>query len=96
MATEETTGMEEALTKPIEEVLVTERPIWQDGPPHALFKRMRGECPVHWTPRITEYPEEDGFWSVTNADDVHAVSRDWETYSSELAREARRRVMPWS
>ncbi|MGI8511519.1 MAG: cytochrome P450, partial [Solirubrobacteraceae bacterium] len=29
------------------------------------------------------YPEEDGFWSITTADDVHAVSRDWETYSSE-------------
>jgi cholest-4-en-3-one 26-monooxygenase len=84
MATEETTPMEEALSKPIEEVLVTERPIWQDGPPHDLFKRMRGQCPVHWTPQITEYPEEDGFWSVTTADDVHAVSRDWETYSSEL------------
>src|SRR5215203_6219531 len=44
---------------------------------------MRGECPVHWTSRITEYPEEDGFWSVTRADHVHEVSRDWETYSSE-------------
>jgi cholest-4-en-3-one 26-monooxygenase len=68
---------------PIEEVLVTERDVWQDGPPHELFKRMRSECPVHWTSRITEYPDEDGFWSVTRADDVHAVSRDWETYSSE-------------
>jgi cholest-4-en-3-one 26-monooxygenase len=68
---------------PIEEVLVTERPLWQDGPPHELFKRMRSECPVHWTPRITEYPEEDGFWSVTLADDIHEVSRDWQTYSSE-------------
>lgn len=68
---------------PIEEVLVTEREVWQDGPPHELFKRMRSECPVHWTSKITEYPEEDGFWSVTTADDVHAVSRDWETYSSE-------------
>jgi cholest-4-en-3-one 26-monooxygenase len=38
---------------------------------------------VHWTERITEYPEEDGFWSVTTADDVHEVSRDWRTYSSE-------------
>ena len=38
---------------------------------------------MHWTSRITEYPEEAGFWSVTTADDVHAVSRDWETYSSE-------------
>jgi cholest-4-en-3-one 26-monooxygenase len=68
---------------PIEEVLVTERELWQDGPPHELFKRMRSECPVHWTSKISEYPEEDGFWSVTLPDDVHAVSRDWETYSSE-------------
>jgi cytochrome P450 len=72
---------EEAL--PIEEVLVAERDVWQDGPPHELFKRMRSECPVHWSSRISEYPDEDGFWSVTLADDVHAVSRDWETYSSE-------------
>jgi cholest-4-en-3-one 26-monooxygenase len=67
---------------PLEEVLVTEREQWPDGPPHALFKQLRGQCPVHWTSEITEYPEEDGFWSVTTADDVHAVSRDWETYSS--------------
>ncbi|MDX6639705.1 MAG: hypothetical protein QOF12_716 [Solirubrobacteraceae bacterium] len=71
-------------TTPIQDVLVTEREHWLDGPPHELFKRMRAECPVHWTPRITEYPEEAGFWSVTKADDVHAVSRDWETYSSEV------------
>jgi cytochrome P450 len=69
---------------PIEEILVTEREQWPDGPPYELFKRMRGECPVHWTPRITEYPEEAGFWSVTRADDVHSVSRDWKTYSSEI------------
>jgi cytochrome P450 len=75
--------MATADTTPIEEVLVTERPLWQDGPPHELFKRMRAECPVHWTPKISEYPKEAGFWSVTTADDVHAVSRDWETYSSE-------------
>src|SRR4051812_724180 len=68
---------------PLEEVLVTERPLWQDGPPHDLFKRLRSECPVHWTPKITEYPDEDGFWSVTLADDIYEVSRDWATYSSE-------------
>ena len=67
---------------PLQETLVTEREQWLDGPPHALFKELRGGCPVHWTSKITEYPEEDGFWSVTTADDVHAVSRDWETYSS--------------
>ena len=66
----------------LDKVLVTERELWQDGPPHELFKEMRAHCPVHFTERITEYPEEDGFWSITTADDVHTVSRDWETYSS--------------
>ena len=39
---------------------------------------------MHWTGRVTEYPNEAGFWSVTRADDIHAVSRDFKTYSSEL------------
>src|SRR3954470_4594388 len=68
---------------PVEEILVTERPLWLDGPPYELFKQMRAECPVHWTPRISEYPDEAGFWSVTLPDDVHEVSHDWRTYSSE-------------
>jgi cholest-4-en-3-one 26-monooxygenase len=63
--------------------LVTEREHWQDGPPHELFAQLRGQCPVHWTSHITEYPDEAGYWSVTRADDVHTVSRDWRTYSSE-------------
>ncbi|MDX6728457.1 MAG: hypothetical protein QOK49_3262 [Baekduia sp.] len=67
---------------PLEETLVAEREQWPDGPPHELFKRLRGECPVHWSSKMSEYPEEAGFWSVTTADDVHAVSRDWQTYSS--------------
>ena len=70
--------------RPLEEVLVGDRANFADGPPHALFARMRSQCPVHWTPRITEYPDEDGFWSVTTAEDVHEVSRDWQTYSSEV------------
>src|SRR3712207_1927946 len=66
----------------LDAVLVTDREHWADGPPHELFRRLRGECPVHFSERITEYPDEAGFWSVTTADDIHAVSRDWETYSS--------------
>ncbi|MBX5442204.1 MAG: cytochrome P450 [Solirubrobacteraceae bacterium] len=68
----------------LEDLLLTEREHWTDGPPHELFAQLRAQCPVHWTARITEYPDEDGFWSVTTADDVHAVSRDWQTFSSEL------------
>jgi cytochrome P450 len=68
----------------LEELQVTERELWPDGPPYELFKDLRARCPVHWTARISEYPKEAGYWSVTRADDVHAVTRDWETYSSEL------------
>ncbi len=68
----------------IEAVELTEAELWADGPPHELFKQMRRECPVHWTESFEEFPEEAGFWSVTTADDIHTVSRDWKTYSSEL------------
>ena len=68
----------------VKDALVLEREHWEGGPPHELFKRMRSECPVHWTSKVTEFPPARGFWSVTRADDVHKVSRDWETYSSEL------------
>jgi cytochrome P450 len=66
----------------LESVWITERDVWSDGPPLELFKRMRGECPVHWTGGISEFPEESGYWSITRAEDIHTVSRDWQTYSS--------------
>jgi len=68
----------------IESVELTEDELWVDGPPHEIFKEMRSRCPVHWTESFEEFPEEPGFWSVTTADDIHKVSRDWQTYSSEL------------
>ncbi len=67
-----------------DDLLVTEREHWTQGPPHEVFKQLRGGCPVHWTSHITEFPQSAGYWSVTTAEDVHAVSRDWQTYSSEL------------
>jgi cholest-4-en-3-one 26-monooxygenase len=78
----------------LEDALVIEREHWADGPPHALFKELRGGCPVHWTPRVTEFPDTAGFWSVTTADDVYEVSRDWQTYSSELGVTAISEVFP--
>src|SRR3954465_6954502 len=69
---------------PLNDVRVLDRERWLNGPPHELFKELRAQCPVHWTPEIREFPQEKGFWSVTRPEDVAAVSRDWETYSSEL------------
>jgi cytochrome P450 len=67
----------------LESVELTRRELWLDGPPLELFKQMRHECPIHRTETFEEFPDEDGFWSVTTAEDIHTVSRDWQTYSSE-------------
>jgi cytochrome P450 len=69
---------------PLEQLRVGDGVNFADGPPHAMFRRLRSECPIHWSEGITEYPSEDGFWSVTTADDVFEVSRDWQTFSSEV------------
>jgi cytochrome P450 len=68
----------------LDHVLVGDPELWQDGPPNELFARLRSECPVHWSSHIPDFPKEAGYWSVTTADDIHTVSRDWQTYSSEL------------
>jgi cholest-4-en-3-one 26-monooxygenase len=69
------------IEKPLDQIAVADRANWADGPPHPDFKRLRSECPIHWG-EINDFPEEEGFWSVTRADDVHTVSHDWRTFSS--------------
>jgi cytochrome P450 len=56
--------------------------LWQDGPPHELFARMRAMDGLHWSP-LDAFPEERGFWSVVRAEDVATVGRDHATYSSK-------------
>src|SRR4051812_20377940 len=67
----------------LDELLVGDRALWADGPPHELFARLRRDCPVHWSARIPGFPDEGGFWSVTTFDLIQQVNRDWATYSSE-------------
>lgn len=56
--------------------------LWEDGPPHEIFDRLRAEDPVHWSP-MAGWDDEPGFWSITKAEDIRTVSMDWETFSSE-------------
>ncbi len=56
--------------------------LWESGPPHETFARLRQEQPVHWSP-LDGFPHEAGFWSVTRYDDIAAVGRDFATFSSE-------------
>ena len=67
--------------QPLDQIDVGNLDLWEDGPPHDLFTRLRNEAPVHWSP-LAEYPHEGGFWSLTRAEDIRAVSLDWQTYSS--------------
>jgi cytochrome P450 len=67
----------------VEDVVLGELDLWADGPPHETFAELRAGCPVHWNPHIPGHPDEAGYWSVTRAADIQAVSLDWETYSSE-------------
>jgi cytochrome P450 len=83
-----------SVSSDLENVLLAEKALWADGPPHEMFKQMRGKCPIHWTDRVTDYPNEKGFWSVTTADDVHTVSRDWQSYSSAQGVTAVSEVFP--
>ena len=72
-------GLEQSL----EELSVSDTENWLDGPPLEIFKRLRSECPVHWS-EMNEYPEEAGYWGLHKAEHVREVSLDWETYSSEI------------
>jgi cytochrome P450 len=71
-----------AVGSDLESVELTAHELWLDGPPHEMFKQLRGGCPIHWTESFEDFPDEAGFWSVTTAEDIHTVSRDWRTYSS--------------
>jgi cholest-4-en-3-one 26-monooxygenase len=52
--------------------------VFADGIPHELFTQMRAADPVHWN----AMPDEPGFWAVTRHDDIAAISRDTDTFSS--------------
>jgi len=50
-----------------------------DGQPHAQYRWLREHAPVRWH----DEPNGRGFWAVTRHDDVWAVDRDFQSFSSE-------------
>jgi cytochrome P450 len=56
--------------------------LWDDGVPFDVFAALQRDAPVHFSAQAVA-PEEGGFWSITRFDDVHTVTRDFETFSSE-------------
>jgi len=70
-------GSDEAIVD-LGEVDLSDPDVFAGGTPHDLFTRMRQEQPVSWNPM----KGEPGFWSVVRHDDIAAISRDTETFSS--------------
>lgn len=50
-----------------------------DGGPWGMFDTLRREDPVHWN----DERDGSGFWAVTRYDDIWAVEKDAETFTSE-------------
>jgi cholest-4-en-3-one 26-monooxygenase len=64
----------------LRDIDLVDRDTYVRGVPHEMFEVLRHEAPVFW------HDEEDGrgFWAVTRYEDVVAVNRDNELYSSAL------------
>ena len=74
--------MSTADLKDLDSLDLADPTVWDDGPPYELFARMQREAPVHFSAQKTA-PGEGGFWSITRAEDVRTVTRDYRTFSSE-------------
>lgn len=57
---------------------LTSHDTFLNGPPQNTFKRLRDEDPLHWT----AYKDGEDFWSVTRHEDISAMIKDTETFSS--------------
>ncbi|MGY1664271.1 cytochrome P450 [Geodermatophilus sp. SYSU D00696] len=59
---------------------------YEQGPPLALLRRLRGQAPVAWVeePALHGQPAGPGFWLVLRHADVERVLRDPATFSSWL------------
>ena len=55
--------------------------LWRDGPPHEVFERFAGGAAA--LQRARRLRARGGFWSVVRFDDIAAVGRDHETFSSK-------------
>src|SRR4051794_2861492 len=51
---------------------------YADGVPHEMFATLRREAPVYWH----DHPDGGGFWCITKHEDLVAVNRDPQLFSS--------------
>ena len=64
----------------LDDVDLTDLDVWEERVPYEWLTLLRREAPLHWQPEA----DGRGFWVFTRYDDIVAMSKDYETYSSEL------------
>ena len=64
---------------PLADVDLADLDVFERGEPWGMFDTLRREAPVHWNP---EPGGNAGFWSVTRHEDIQAVDRDPDTFTS--------------
>jgi cytochrome P450 len=72
------------LAMPAGEIDLTDRALFRQGFPHALFTRLRREAPVLWhpAPQPSANAGDEGFWLLSKHEDVQAANRDSELFSA--------------
>lgn len=65
---------------PLDQVDLSNIDAFRDDLAWGQFDTLRREDPVHWNP---EPAPNSGFWAITRYDDIWAVDRDSETFTSE-------------
>jgi cytochrome P450 len=65
----------------VDDIDLTDLDAFERGAAWPLFDRLRREAPVHWNP---EPAPNAGFWSLTRHADVVRLTRDDQTFSSEV------------
>jgi cholest-4-en-3-one 26-monooxygenase len=62
---------------------LTDPDLYAHRVPHEEFAALRRAAPVRWNPQPSDMGfNDDGFWAVTRHQDVVAISRDSDTFSS--------------
>lgn len=65
----------------VDELDLSDLDVFEQGEAWSLFDVLRREQPLHWNP---EPAPNSGFWSLTRHADVVRVTRDDQTFSSEV------------
>jgi cytochrome P450 len=67
----------------LDDIDLTDLSVFDDGPPHEAFRRLRDEAPVFWHEATANTPGGEGFWCLTRHEDVAWAAKRPDLFSSD-------------